>query len=164
MAAGVGEASAIIAIAQIGIKVSKTIFEYAGEVKEAPVEISRIGRDMCTTSERLQEIGRLIDQNPTTQLFREGGIASAVRCSKDCTDIIGQVTGLLAKSGYVPDPEALEKQDLDIGLLESLRWPLVRRKLASPQADLERVKASLSLLFNSVMAAAYVKPREWSAS
>ena len=150
--AGIGEASAIIAIAQIGVKVSKTIFEYASEAKDAPNEISRIGRDLCTTSERLEEIGKLIDRNPATQLFNAGGIASAVRCSNDCKEIVDQVTGLLAKSGWTADPETLEKKDLDIGLIESLRWPLVRKKLASPQADLERVKASLSLLFNSVMA------------
>ena len=150
--AGIGEASAIIAIAQLGIKFSKTIFEYAGEVKEAPKEIRRIGRDLCTTSERLEEIGRLINQNPTNHLFNEGGIASAARCSSDCNEIIVQVTGLLAKSGWVSGAGALQKKDLDISLLESLRWPFVRAKLASPQADLERVKASLSLLFNSAMA------------
>ena len=154
--AGIGEASAIIAIAQVGIKVSKIIFEYAGEVKEAPKEISRIGRDICTTSERLEEIGRLINKNHTSHLFSEGGIASARRCSTDCSEIINQVSGLLAKGGWVSAPANLEKKDLDISLLGALRWPFVRVKLASPQADLERVKASLSLLFNSAMANALV--------
>ena len=150
--AGIGEASAIIAVAQFGLKLSKTIFEFAGEVKEAPKEIRRIGRDICTTSERLEEIGRLIDKNATTRLFSDGGIASAVRCSNDCEEIITEVSTLLSKRGWVSGSAALEKKDLDISLLEALRWPFVRSKLASPQADLEKIKASLSLLFNSAMA------------
>ena len=150
--AGIGEASAIIAVAQIGIQTSKTIFEFVGEVKDAPIEIRRIGRDICTTSERLEEIGKLIDKNSTSQLVSKGGIASAVRCSSDCDEIITQVSRLLAKGGWVSGPAALEKRDLDITLFEALRWPFVRVKLASPQADLERVKASLSLLFSSAMA------------
>ena len=152
--AGIGEASAIIAVAQVGIKVSKTIFEFVGEAKDAPKEIRRIGRDICTTSERLEEIGRLIDNNHTSRFFNQGGIASAVRCSNDCKEIIAQVNGLLAKGGWVAESAAPEKKDFDVSLLDSLRWPFVRIKLASPQADLEKVKASLSLLFNSVMATA----------
>jgi hypothetical protein len=152
--AGIGEATAIIAVAQIGIQASKTIFEFVGEVKEAPKEIRRIGRDICTTSERLEEIGRLIDNNHTSRFFNQGGIASAVRCSNDCKEIITQVNGVLAKGGWIADAAALEKKDFDISLLDALRWPFLRTKLASPQADLEKVKASLSLLFNSVMATA----------
>ena len=150
--AGIGEASAIIAVAQVGIKLSKTIFEFASEVRDAPKEIRRIGRDICTTSERLEEIGRLIEKNPISHLFSEGGIASAIRCSNDCDEIITEVTILLAKGGWVSGSAALDKKDLDISLLDALRWPFIRSKLASPQAELEKVKASLTLLFNSAMA------------
>ena len=150
--AGIGEATAIIAVAQLGITVARSIFEYSGEVKDASNEIRRIGRDLCTTSERLEEIGRLIENNHTTQLFSEGGIASAVRCSNDCREIVDQVRDLLAKGGWASESAALEKKDIDISMLTSFRWPFVKTKLASPQADLERVKASLSLLFNSAMA------------
>lgn len=154
--AGIGEASAIIAVAQIGITLSKTIFEFATEIRDAPKAICRIGRDICTTSERLEEVGRLIEKNNTTQLFSETGIASAVRCSKDCKDIIADVSKVLAKGGWVPGSAALDKKDLDISLFETLRWPFVKTQLVGPQADLEKVKASLSLLFNSAMANAYV--------
>lgn len=150
--AGIGEASAIIAVAQVGIKLSKTIFDFASEVSDAPKEIRRIGRDICTTSERLEEIGRLIEKNPISHLFSEGGIASAIRCSNDCDEIITEVTILLAKGGWVSGSAALDKKDLDISLLDALRWPFIRSKLASPQAELEKVKASLTLLFNSAMA------------
>ena len=156
--AGIGEASAIIAVAQIGITLSRTIFEFVGEVKDAPKQVRLIGREICTTSERLEEVGRLVDTNHTRQLFSEGGIASAKRCSNDCDDIITEVSALLAKGGWKPGSAAPELKDLDVSWLQALRWPLLRLRLAGPQADLEKLKASLSLLFNSAMANAQVPP------
>ena len=154
--AGIGEASAIITIAQVGINLSIKIFEFATEIRDARGAIYRIGRDICTTSERLEEVGRLIQENNKTKLFSETGIASAVRCSKDCKDIIDDVNKVLAKAGWVPGSADLDKKNLDISLFETLRWPFVKTQLVDLQADLEKVKASLSLLFNSVMANAYV--------
>lgn len=159
--AGIGEATAIIAIAQVGIQLSKTIFEFASEVRDAPKEIRRVGRDICTTSERLEEIGRLIEKNPISYLFSERGIVSVICCFNECEEIITEVSILLAKGGWISEPATLAKKDLDISLLEALKWPFIRSKLASPQAELEKVKANLTLLFNSAMANAWVPSEPW---
>lgn len=150
--AGIGEATAIITVAQVGISLSQAIIGFVGEVRDAPKSIRRIGREISTTSERLEEIGHLIDRNATSHLFSKGGIASAVRCSSDCGEIITQVSGILGKAGWIPGSGALEKKDIDISLIDSFWWPFLRKKLIAPQADLEKLKASLSLLFNSAMA------------
>lgn len=154
--AGIGEASAILAVAHIGIGLSQTIVEFIGEAKDASSDIRRIAREICTTSERLEEIGRLIDKNSINHLFSTGGISSAIRCSRDCEEIIAQVSGVLAKGGWIPGSTALDAKDIDISLFQSVRWPFLKAKLAGPQADLEKVKASLSLLFNSAMANLYI--------
>ena len=154
--AGIGEASAIIAVAKFGISLSKDIFEFAAEARDAPKAISYIGRDICTTSERLEEVGRLIDSNNTTKLFSITGIASAVRCSNDCKDIIADVSKVLTKGGWTSGSGALDKKDLKISFFVTLRWPIVKTQLIGPLAELEKLKASLCLLFTSAMANAYV--------
>lgn len=150
--AGVGEASAIIAIAQFGVKFSVTVWEFAGEVRGARKEIGRLVNNIRTTSERLQEIGRLVKENPVSRLFNEVGIEGAVRCSNDCEDIIKDVTKVLVKEGREPSLKTLEQKDLDISKLEAWFWPFVKKKLVSPQAELERVKANLMLLLYTAMA------------
>ena len=124
-------------------------------MKDAPNAIRRIARDICTTSERLEEIRRLIDKNSVNNLFSTSGINSAIRCSLECKDIIAQVSGVLGKGGWILGSAVLDKKDIDISLFQAVRWPFLKAKLASPQADLEKVKASLSLLFNSAMANLY---------
>lgn len=57
--AGIGEATAIIAVAQVGISLSNTLIAYVGEVRDAPSRIDRIGNEVLTTSERLKDIGGL---------------------------------------------------------------------------------------------------------
>ena len=119
--AGIGEATAIIAVAQIGITFSKTIFEFAAEIKNAPKAICRIEKNICTTSEKLEEVGRLIKKNNTTHLSSKTGIASAVRCSNDCKDIIADVNKMLAKRGWIPGSADPDKKDLNVSLFEALR-------------------------------------------
>ena len=150
--AGVGEASAIIAVAQFGVNISVIVWEFAGEVRGARKEIGRLVNNIRTTSERLQEIGRLVEENPVSRLFNKEGIEGAVRCSKDCEDIIEDVTKLLVKEGRGPSLRTLEQKDLDISKLDAMLWPLLKKKLVSPQAELERVKANLMLLLYTAMA------------
>lgn len=117
--AGVGEASAIIAIAQFGVNFSVTVWEFAGDVQGARKEIERLVRNIRTTSERLQDIGRLLKENPVSHLFNQGGIESAVRCSSDCEDIISDVSKVLLKAGRELRSKILEQKDLDISKLEA---------------------------------------------
>ena len=150
--AGVGEASAILAIAQFGVKFSVTVWEFASEVKGARKEIGRLVDNIRTTSERLEEIARLVEENPVSRLFNRVGIKSAIRCSEVCRDILSEVTKVLVKAGREPSLGTLEQKDLDISKLGAYLWPFMKKKLEGPQAHLERVKADLILLLNVAMA------------
>ena len=145
MAAGIGEASAILSVAQIGISLSKTLITYIEEVKDAPSHIQRIGNEILTTSERLKDIGELVNQNPHTKVFSEEGINSAVRCSSECQEIIRDVKSVLLKGGWK------EKDEVDPSLFSTFRWPFAKIKLEVPRAELHRIKLDLSLLFSAAM-------------
>ena len=150
--AGIGEASAILAVAHIGISLSKTLIAYVGEVQSAPSRIQRIGNEVRTTSERLKDIGELVKTNAETQTLSHEGVQSAVRCSADCQNILIQLQGVLKKGGWQQRSDTQEKEEIDISLFSSLRWAFSSTKLEVPLTELTRVKSDLMLLFSSAMA------------
>ena len=147
MAAGIGEASAILTVAQLGISLSKSLIAYIEEVKGGPSYIQRVGNEIRTTSERLKDIGELISENSHTKVFSEEGINSALRCSRECQQIIQDVRIVLYKGGWQDSDE----DTLDTSLFSTLRWPFVKVKLDVPRAELHRIKIDLSLLFSAAM-------------
>ena len=148
--AGIGEASAILSVAQIGVSLSKTLFKYIEEVKGAPSHIQSVGNEILTTSERLKDIGELVDQNPQTKAFSEEGISSAVRSSTECHQIIKEVKTVLYKGGWQDYPTESDKDELDTSLFSKLRWPFAKIKLEVPRAELQRIKLDLLLMFAAV--------------
>lgn len=153
--AGIGEASAIISVAQAGISLSKTIISLVGEVRDAPTTIVRIGNEIQSTSGRLKEIGVLIEDNPSTRLFSDEGLSDAARCSYQCDLILAQVGAILVKGGWNSGSTALDRDDIDISWFTTLKWPFLKSRLESPRAELQIIKADLNLLFTSAMARKY---------
>jgi hypothetical protein len=94
-----GEASAIIAIAQLGISLFTTLIGFVGEVKDTAPRVQRIGNEILTTSERLKEIGDLVSKNPQTKVFSSQGIQCAKRCSYEYERVIAEVRVILGKTG-----------------------------------------------------------------
>lgn len=150
--AGIGEASAILAVAHIDISLSNTLIAYVSEVQDAPHRIHRIGNEILTTSDRLKDIGELVETNGKTQTLSKKGVESAVRCSADCEIISNQLQGVLKKGGWQQRSDLQEKEEIDTSLFSFLRWPFSKAKLEVPLAELTRVKLDLMLLFSSAMA------------
>lgn len=154
--AGIGEASAIIAVAQAGISLSMVIIAYVGDVKDAPKSISRIGNEIKSTSGRLEEIAEIIRDNPKTRLLLDTAVGDATRCSSECELILAQVGNLLVKGGWNRDSTGLSKNDIDTSVVASLKWPFLKTRLDTPRVELQSIKADLILLFNVAMARKYV--------
>ena len=150
--AGVGEASAILAVAQTGFVLSTTLIAYIGDVKGARSRINRIGSEIQTTSERLKEIGQLVEKNKQNPILSQASITSAVRCSSECRDIIDYVKKILHKSEWQQESGATEKGEIDISLFSRWMWPLLKRKLEIPRVELQRIKIDLILIFSAAMA------------
>ena len=154
--AGIGEASAIIAVAQAGISLSMVIVAYVGDVRDAPKSISRIGNEIKSTSGRLEEIAEIIRDNPKTKLLLDTAVEDATRRSSECELILAQVGNLLVRGGWKRDSTGLSKNDIDTSVVASLRWPFLKTRLDTPRVELQGIKADLILLFNVAMARKYV--------
>lgn len=149
--AGIGEASAILAVAQIGFALSTTLIAYIGEVKGAHSRINGIGNEIQTTSERLKDIGQLVEKNRQNPILSQASITSALRCSSECRDIIEFVKNTLCKSEWPQKSEAPEKIEIDISLFSRFMWPMLKRKLEIPRVELQRIKIDLLLIFSAAM-------------
>ncbi|PGH06132.1 hypothetical protein GX51_02519 [Blastomyces parvus] len=150
--AGIEGVSAIITVAQVGFALSKALIEYIDEVKDASSRIRRVGNEIRTTSERLQDIGKLVETNPITKVLSSEGIQSAVRASDECSQVLGELRTILAKGGCTPSPTLVQKEEIDISYFTKFKWPFVKFRLEVPRAELQRIKSDLTLLFTSVMA------------
>lgn len=151
MAAGVGEATAILAVVQLGFNLSKTLYTYIEGVKSAPSDIQSITNDIQTTSERLQEVGQLLERNHQTRFLHERGVDSAARCSTECWQIIEEIKTTLCKGGWHKNPDGFGKDEIDTSQFSSYRWPFVKSKLEGPQAKLNKIKVDIGLLYSSAM-------------
>lgn len=146
--AGIGEASAIFAVAMLGISLSNSLIAYIGEVQDAPSRIQSIGNEVLTTSERLKDIGELVDKNGQTNTFSDEGVRSAIRCSEECKTILMELKRVLCKSGWSHGPDS---DEIDPSLFSTMRWPFLKPKLEVPRTELMRIKIDLTLLFTSAM-------------
>ena len=149
MAAGLGEASAIIAVADAGLKFSSALLEYVREAREAPTRIRRIANLIETTSEQLREVGQLIQNNDRRKILSDDGVNSAQRCSDECNQILRNLRMTLCKHGWQQDSGDLQAE-IDLSLFSAMQWPFVKSKLDAPRAELDRIK--LDLIFIMTLA------------
>ena len=148
--AGIGEASAIIAVSQLGISLSTALIGYVGEVKDAGPHIQRVADEISSTCDRLKELGDLVEQNPTTCLFSQEGLRKSERLASSCQSVIDEIRQALKKADVEVNSKSFSSDELDISRFSKLYWPFIRNKLELPRTELSRLKIDLLLLYDSV--------------
>ena len=146
--AGIGEASAIIAVAETGLKLSSALLSCVRDVRDAPARIQRIGNVIDTTSGQLREVGELISKNDRRRVLSEYSVRSATRCSQECAEIIKNLRLTLFKHGWMPDVDDVDAE-LDVSLFSSMQWPFIKSRLDAPRAELDRIKLDLTLILTT---------------
>ena len=96
--AGIGEASAIIGIVQVGFSLAAALNTYVSEIREAREDILELASDIDSTFLQLQDLGKLIEQNESTKAWSDGGVKLAQKCVTDCQKAVATLRKLLKKS------------------------------------------------------------------
>lgn len=148
--AGIGEASAIITVAQVGIGLSTALLGYVGDVRNAGSNIQRVADEISSTCDRLKELGDLVEQNPTTGLFSEEGLRKSERLAASCKSVIDEIRQALKKADVEVNPESFSSSEIDISRISKYYWPFIQGKLELPRTELSRLKIDLLLLYDSV--------------
>ena len=148
--AGIGEASAIIAVAQVGLSFAQTLVAFVGDYRDAATRISNLSDEVRVTSSCLQQLGELANQN---RLYGKRGILEARSLTKRCDTVVWEIRTTLKKGDEPLDPKVIKKDEIELSCFDRLKWATwIKSKLDLPRLELERLKADLTLTFVSLMA------------
>ncbi len=147
---GVGEISAIITIADVGLSLSRALIGYVGDVKGAGHRVQEIANEINSTSDQLKELGELVQQNPTTHLFSDEGLKRSQKLAAAFKKTINEIRDALRKADVHLDPDNVDSGEIELTRFSKFSWPWVQPKLEVPRAELQRLKIDLVLLYSSV--------------
>ncbi|KAL9615838.1 MAG: hypothetical protein Q9160_009219 [Pyrenula sp. 1 TL-2023] len=135
--AGIGEASAIFAVAQVGLSLAQTLVSVIGDYRSAAEQINSLK----------DELGKLAEQNCLSP-FR--GVEHTVQFRDRCKRIFLDIRLAVQKGDRSLDPTSFAKEEIDVTCFSAAKWALwTKGKLEGPQRELDQLKASLILFYTS---------------
>ena len=150
-AAGIGEASAIIAVAEFGIKVARGIATFVADVKEAETRLRGLSADVLRTAYALEVIGNLVRDNVRNRLISDAGLQHSQDLTTQIQGVLENIQVVLISGGIVKDPNNLSNDLTQPTLSFRLKWAgYLRSHLDVPRKELAALKIDLVLLELSV--------------
>lgn len=149
--AGIGEASAIISVVQVGFSLATALNSYIADVAYARDDISSLASDIEATFGQLRDLEKLIQKNETTKAWSEDGLRNAEKCVTDCGRIITKLRELLKKSTASLTSKEVNRDEIDVTKLERARWPFIKPKLEFRQRELQSIKQDIMIAYSSYM-------------
>ncbi|RMZ79819.1 hypothetical protein DV737_g3241, partial [Chaetothyriales sp. CBS 132003] len=148
--AGIGEASAILGVAQLGLQLAQTLVMVIGDYRDAAVNINRLRDEVNLTSICLEQLGALAKEG---RLIAGRGVLEAANLCERCRAVIWQIRTVIRKGDNPLDPAEITREEIDVTYFTAWKWALWTKKhLEEPRAELDRLKDSITLTFVTHMA------------
>lgn len=148
--AGIGDASAIIAVAQVGLQFAQTLITVIEDFRDAAKNINGLRDELHLTSICLQQLGDLAKQN---KIIAGRGILEVTNFRERCRSTIWDIRMIIKKGDEPLDPLNISKEEIDISYFTAWKYALwTKSKLEEPRKELDRLKNSMTLTFVSHMA------------
>ena len=148
--AGLGEASAILGVAQIGLQLAQTLVTVIGDFRDAATNINRLRDEIHLTSICLQQLGDLAKED---RLIPGRGVLEATNLRERCRGVIWEIRTIIKKGDNPLRPDEITKDDIDVSYFMAWKWALWTKKhLEDPRQELDRLKDSMTLTFVTHMA------------
>jgi hypothetical protein len=145
--AGIGEASAILAVTQLGFTFASKLTDFLGDYKEAGDLIKSLSDEVEATSSSLQNLGELAKSNG---LKNPRGVSDALKLTNRCEKTITKIRTILRLEN-VPLDSVPTSQPTELTRLDRLRLAASKAKLEIPRAELGRLKSEMTLLYVTLM-------------
>ena len=143
--AGIGEASAILGVAQLGLQLAQTLVTVIGDYRDAAANINAVRDEIHLTSICLQQLGDLAKQN---SLLPGRGVLETTNLRERCRAVIWEIRTVVKKGDDPLHPDEINKEEIDVSYFTAWKWALWTKKhLDGPRAELDRLKDSLTLTF-----------------
>jgi len=144
--AALGIVASVAQLADFGFKLSVKLFTFSKAVASADTSIKEISNDVSLTSTVLKELCQILKADES-HVVSENAIEATSQTVKECLSIFEQLNDALDKSlenlGLL---ESKGKAKRGKVALEKLKWPFKQNKMEFLRSNLDRLKASLTLM------------------
>lgn len=143
---GIGEASAVIGVVQVGFSLARTLNTYIGDYKDSRDSIISLAAELDATIIQVKELNSLVASNKSAS---DGSKKLAEKCTKDSDRLVKKLVELLTKARLPEDPDAIvniSPGDIIPSRLTRAYWPFVK-----PQVDV--VKSELHVMRTDILIA-----------
>lgn len=156
--AELGLIASVIQVADVGIRLSVTLYKFGQTVVSADDSIVFISKDISHTCSILKTIGQNLEKDHEAQLYSQDAMNTAETIVKECLEIFHEMDRALLKK--------IKRIGLDgsssraaVVALERLKWPFLRPKMMLLWSNLDKLKSSLDLLLNVFIYARHLTER-----
>ncbi|KAJ4290275.1 hypothetical protein N0V90_010490 [Kalmusia sp. IMI 367209] len=143
MAEVVGLAASIVQIAGTGIRLSTTLYNFAGGVSRAEQDIADIADDVKLTANALDNVGKVFERDDGSCVISKKAISDAGGLIKRCETVFGEVQDLVEKRSKMG-----KDGKKTLSAIGRLSWPLKEQRVELLRRRLESLKNSLMLLMH----------------
>ena len=142
----VGIVASVAQLADFGFKLSVKLFTFSKAVASADTSIKDISNDVSLTSTVLKELCQVL-QADESHVVSENAVEATKRTVKECLSIFEQLDYALDRSlgnlGMLGNKGKAKRGKV---ALEKLIWPFKQNKMELMRSNLDRLKASLTLM------------------
>ncbi|KAF7504280.1 hypothetical protein GJ744_002538 [Endocarpon pusillum] len=158
--AGIGEATAIIALAETGFSLARAINTYISDVSDAKDDILSLSSEIDSTFRNLRDLAEFINMNETTKVWSDDGIENARKCVRDSELVITKMRKLLKKATASDMSPKVERDEIDITKFQKAKWPILKPELEVRRRELQIIKQDIILAYTSYNAKAAPTPAD----
>lgn len=163
--AALGVVASVAQLADYGFKLSLKLYKFSSAVASADDTIKSISSDVSLTSTVLQELC-LIIKSDDSHVVSENAVNATSQTVRECMAVFDQLNSALDKSmgnlGMDIDSgenEGKRRAKRSTITLERLKWPFKQPKMELLRSNLDRLKASLTLMLQVLSYARDVSSR-----
>lgn len=146
--AALGVVASVAQLADYGFKLSVKLFTFSEAVYSADKSIKNMSDDVSLTSAVLKELSEILKADSSTYVSH-GAIDAAQQTVTECLAIFDELDKALEKSlGNLgaADRDGRKRVNKGAATLERWKWPFKQTKMELLRTNLDRLKASLTLM------------------
>ncbi|KAE8372794.1 hypothetical protein BDV26DRAFT_83875 [Aspergillus bertholletiae] len=151
MAEPIGLAAGVIAIAETGFKLSKTLYEVGSSVVNARTELNDLARELDNFAGVLISVGEIVQEGSSDNLQRPEHL---IRATEKVLERCGAEFEKIRQMVHLPVGHSVPCWD-------RLRWPFHKSKTTKLKVSLEYSKSSLMIMLQTLHIAIGLHALRW---
>ena len=151
----------VIQVADVGIRLSLSLYAFRETVASADRSIITISKDVSLTASVLKELGQAFKEDKEG-IHSNDAVKTAEGIVQECSSVFRTMDEMLVRR--VPNLQfgVTDKISRAKLMLERVRWPTIKGKIELLNANLDRMKSTLILMLNVIIYARQALPERYS--